>query len=264
MKKSIRQIRFNLMDKDNLQKYLKYAVGEILLVVIGILFALSINNWNENRKTQDGLIVRLQELKTELLADNERLNSFVIRLKKVDEYGQYLQDFTHDELENIDIIKLRKAIFNTGFLLTFEKNKTAYRNITISGDIKRISNIALKQDLANFYGDNSWGQTYHDDVIMESYYEYLSYIHKFTKPGVLRSFYKAAYDRKSDDEIQKAFTTKDTLVDWSSLKNDSKFKILLDKVQLSRFNQVVFYQKNYKKDAINILAMIENELEKSS
>ena len=38
------------MEKNKTGKYLKYAIGEIILVVIGILIALSINNWNENRK----------------------------------------------------------------------------------------------------------------------------------------------------------------------------------------------------------------------
>ena len=50
MIKFFRKIRFNLMSENKSGKYLKYAVGEIILVVIGILIALQINNWNENRK----------------------------------------------------------------------------------------------------------------------------------------------------------------------------------------------------------------------
>jgi len=50
MIKFFRKIRYDLMEKNKTGKYLKYAIGEIILVVIGILIALSINNWNENRK----------------------------------------------------------------------------------------------------------------------------------------------------------------------------------------------------------------------
>ena len=50
MIKFFRKIRYNLMSENKTGKYLKYAIGEILLVVIGILIALSINNWNEGRK----------------------------------------------------------------------------------------------------------------------------------------------------------------------------------------------------------------------
>ncbi|MFT4661367.1 MAG: hypothetical protein ACJA1H_001264 [Glaciecola sp.] len=50
MIKFFRKIRQNLLMENKTGKYFKYAIGEIVLVVIGILIALSINNWNENRK----------------------------------------------------------------------------------------------------------------------------------------------------------------------------------------------------------------------
>jgi hypothetical protein len=50
MIKFFRKIRQNLISEGKTGKYFKYAIGEIVLVVIGILIALSINNWNENRK----------------------------------------------------------------------------------------------------------------------------------------------------------------------------------------------------------------------
>ena len=50
MIKFFRKIRQNLLVENKTGKYLKYAIGEIVLVVIGILIALQINNWNENRK----------------------------------------------------------------------------------------------------------------------------------------------------------------------------------------------------------------------
>ena len=50
-----RKIRYNLMEKNKTGKYLKYAIGEILLVVIGILIALQINTWNEERLKQKEL-----------------------------------------------------------------------------------------------------------------------------------------------------------------------------------------------------------------
>ena len=52
MIKFFRKIRFNLLSENNTSKYFKYAFGEIILVVIGILIALQINNWNENRKNK--------------------------------------------------------------------------------------------------------------------------------------------------------------------------------------------------------------------
>ena len=49
MIKFFRKISYDPMEKNKTGKYLKYTIGEIVLVVIGILIALGINNWNENR-----------------------------------------------------------------------------------------------------------------------------------------------------------------------------------------------------------------------
>ena len=51
MIKFFRKIRYDLMEKNKTGKYFKYAIGEIILVVIGILIALNINNWNEEKKS---------------------------------------------------------------------------------------------------------------------------------------------------------------------------------------------------------------------
>ena len=73
MIKFFRQIRYNLMQTGKTGKYFKYAIGEILLVVIGILIALQINNWNEGRKTQSQEQVILEVLHTDF---NHNLNAF--------------------------------------------------------------------------------------------------------------------------------------------------------------------------------------------
>jgi hypothetical protein len=49
--------RRDLLIEGNTTKYLKYAIGEIVLVVIGILIALSINNWNEKRKENKNFLI---------------------------------------------------------------------------------------------------------------------------------------------------------------------------------------------------------------
>lgn len=69
-----RQIRQQLLGDGKNTKYLKYAVGEIFLVVIGILLALQINNWNEDRKSRNFEVEMLQQIRVNLLQDRIALS----------------------------------------------------------------------------------------------------------------------------------------------------------------------------------------------
>lgn len=75
MIKFFRRTRYNLLTNRKTGKYLKYAVGEIILVVIGILLALQINNWNENRKEQKELKSIYQEIVFDLDNDIKELSN---------------------------------------------------------------------------------------------------------------------------------------------------------------------------------------------
>ena len=71
MIKFFRKIRQNLLSEGKTVKYLKYAIGEIILVVIGILIALQINNWNEKSKLKIEEIKLLKEMRSALISDKE-------------------------------------------------------------------------------------------------------------------------------------------------------------------------------------------------
>jgi hypothetical protein len=68
-------------------KYARYAIGEIVLVVIGILIALSINNWNEERKeAQKGLKI-LEELATNIEYNIENMEKYIKRAERFNKYS---------------------------------------------------------------------------------------------------------------------------------------------------------------------------------
>ncbi|TXD53085.1 DUF6090 family protein [Polaribacter sp. IC063] len=77
MIKFFRKIRQNLLIEEKKGKYFKYAIGEIVLVVIGILIALQINNWNEKRKVNDEIESVFSLLEQELETNIERSNYFL-------------------------------------------------------------------------------------------------------------------------------------------------------------------------------------------
>ena len=81
MIKFFRKIRQNLLSEGKTGKYFKYAIGEIILVVIGILIALSINNWNENRKEYNALKTLTENLNNEFQKNLEELETDLTRVK---------------------------------------------------------------------------------------------------------------------------------------------------------------------------------------
>src|SRR6056297_1464225 len=74
MIKFFRKIRQRLLSENKFSKYLIYAIGEIILVVIGILIALQINNWNEGRKEFSKSKALLEEFKRDLARDTVESN----------------------------------------------------------------------------------------------------------------------------------------------------------------------------------------------
>jgi hypothetical protein len=77
MIKFFRRIRQNLLMENKTGKYFKYAIGEIVLVVIGILIAIGINNWNEKRKDHNSEKAVLVNLKKEFQLNLQMINHYL-------------------------------------------------------------------------------------------------------------------------------------------------------------------------------------------
>ncbi len=77
MIKFFRKIRQRLLKENKISKYLLYAIGEIILVVIGILIALSINNWNESRKKTENLNYIYATIIEDLKRDNKEVDTII-------------------------------------------------------------------------------------------------------------------------------------------------------------------------------------------
>ena len=119
MIKFFRHIRKDLMVKNKTGKYLKYAIGEIILVVIGILIALSINNWNELRKNDANTVLMLKQLKEENLSNlTELLEGKTFR----DSLGSRTRSFI-TFLKNEDSVKQENR---TKYHLTFMLQSESY------------------------------------------------------------------------------------------------------------------------------------------
>ena len=146
MIKFFRQIRQNLLMENKTGKYFKYAIGEIVLVVIGILIALSINNWNEAKKSRDKEVVLLHQLNEEFKANLEQLNNkMIIRNAVINSSNFLLEAIDNKSIPSQDsIVKHLKTKLYTP---TFNSNTNDYFT---SRDINLIQNDALKNLLSKW------------------------------------------------------------------------------------------------------------------
>jgi hypothetical protein len=101
MIKLFRNIRQNLLAEGKMSKYFKYAIGEIILVVIGILIALSINNWNEERKTQNTIKGIYAIVKSDLESDIITINGILSNTKRDSIFKRIInKEMTYDDYVN--------------------------------------------------------------------------------------------------------------------------------------------------------------------
>ncbi len=103
MIKIFRKIRYDLTGKNKTGKYLKYAIGEIVLVVIGILIALSINNWNKSNQLSNQEYKLVLELKNDLTETQNELkvdiNTLSQIIQKSDSIITYLNKIEPEEFD---------------------------------------------------------------------------------------------------------------------------------------------------------------------
>ncbi|MGB5172131.1 MAG: DUF6090 family protein [Eudoraea sp.] len=96
MIKFFRRIRQQLLKENNLSKYLLYAIGEIVLVVIGILIALQINNWNQENKESLVEKQRYQNILNDLVSDEANIDKMMVDLIQKQDLHYYLYQISQN------------------------------------------------------------------------------------------------------------------------------------------------------------------------
>ncbi len=145
-----RKIRKKMADDNKPLKYMRYAIGEIALVVIGILIALQINNWNEENSNEK--IVQEHLLKIALNVDSDiKKLEFLIKdrsegLKLCDSIvGYYDAEF----IANPKLFE--QGFFNVFMEKRFHANTTAYESLKSSGLMNNLNQSEIEEKLSSYY-----------------------------------------------------------------------------------------------------------------
>lgn len=163
MIKFFRHIRQQLIQENQMGKYFKYAIGEIVLVVIGILIALQINNWNEERKLGLYETQLLKQLKVDLEQNAKDLKFNLSLQKKVISSSTIVLQHLEKNLPYHD--SLSKHFANTSLWTKFIVNAGAYKTIESKG-LDLISDLELRDLVFRIYeGNFNWLQQMETTVI---------------------------------------------------------------------------------------------------
>ena len=148
MIKFFRKIRQHLLSEGKTGKYFKYAIGEIVLVVIGILIALQINNWNVQNKQREIEIKVLKEMQVAIKSDLKSFDKNIKDYKKVRRSLKIIKEQLEIEMPTND--SLAYAFTNSLYNNRMEPNLGAYETLKNKG-IDLISNDSIRLKIIDVY-----------------------------------------------------------------------------------------------------------------
>jgi hypothetical protein len=127
--KVFRNIRQKLASENKVMAYLRYAIGEIFLVVIGILIALQVNNWNENRKLNQKIIANLKNVQSELAVNIQNSDGVIERFIQRDSVKNLILNnkLTYSDYKND--IGFNRTLFASFYYDNFDLNTIAFNNL---------------------------------------------------------------------------------------------------------------------------------------
>jgi len=151
------------MEKSKTGRYFKYAIGEIMLVVIGILIALSINNWNQKRLSKKMEHNYVNRLIKDLASDTLMISSQIESSRGLFEYGMLIDSLIYTRNlytnEALDVIFKAQAI---GRMWMPRYNTNAYADLINTGNFSLISDQLIADNIRGYYTNlpYSWNDTF--------------------------------------------------------------------------------------------------------
>jgi hypothetical protein len=262
MIKFFRNIRQNLLYEGKTSKYLKYAIGEIVLVVFGILIALQINNWNEQRKERAVEVNFLKNLRADLVSEIDNNQFFSkYRFEKAAASGALLNGKEPNTIEDVQVYT---DTYESVFVWQiFVPNNNTFKELLSSGNLSFIKNDSIKNGLLEL--DKTYVAIASGEAHMRREYEAYLYDPHMENIRALGFFnlHEPAYgfpERLTAKDIDPSFH-EELINDAKWQHNNDKFK---NGLRLSFMNNG--YLAGIHKDLVQyiekLIALIDEEISK--
>ena len=243
-----RKIRKKMADDNRPLKYTRYAIGEIVLVVIGILIALQINNWNQNRMKAAEELHMLKALKVGLEKNQKDLFWNVEHIDRSISSGNKIIDALENDLPYQDSIADHFGILM--FPVMFLHSTSAFETLKSKG-IDLISNADLRDQIIDVYDSGYTFFLKNEAVTLDEAERGLKHIF----PTRFHESY--VYDLDKD-----GYEPRLVPLDYEALKNDQEFMYYL-KSYKNRLNILLnfHYRLRLLKSVQSLITSLENEIQ---
>lgn len=250
-----RKIRQRLLAENRISKYLLYALGEIVLVVIGILIALQINNYNEIQKQRNREVKFLQSLKADLILEASELDRYIdIREGMVNSAQIILEHFNGKPVENIQLFNYHN--FNVEIWQAFQRNNNTFLELVNSGNLTVISNDSIKNGLLNLdliykkiTTDREHLKHDYEEYLYKPFFEYVDL------DPLAQSFAYYANNGQFDDQLVLSNEELNGLLKNNIFKNGFVLSIFTNSIILGDYQRM-------KKLNMELVALIDKEITK--
>jgi hypothetical protein len=240
MIKFFRKIRQDLLSKGKTGKYLKYAIGEIILVVIGILIALQINNWNNNSAERRLESEILNEILVNLKADLQNIEIKKKENSRFEKHNQLVYEHLKNKSPLTDSLKYHYS-FLYGFG-NFQPIKVGYENLKSRG-LNIIKNQAIRKEISELY-------EYKYYFMVEDIRQAIENIQTIHKNQIITKL------------ITKSSYASAQPINLVALQNDIQFQETLKNIAFSR-RWTNDRLDEGKEEILKVIKKIENELNKN-
>lgn len=234
-----KRLREKLLQSGQTKRYLLYAMGEIILVMIGILLALQVNNWNEERKERDResqALIRLyfesENIIADIKEDIEIMGSF-IEHSKIAAEALRTGDMSHTDKKTII-----RGIEGVSFYPGLSTPRSVYDELSASGQLREIRSKLVTEAISDYYSSLSY---------FESQLSYFRNVAISRDRSITEGYY-TDFNRESD-------FMKDYEVDFEKLSANREFRTWFSR---GLRNSIVFQfnRKNLLKTAVDMCQIL--------
>ncbi|NVK84251.1 MAG: hypothetical protein HWE21_08020 [Cytophagia bacterium] len=248
-----------MIRKQNFKLNWKYAIGEMVLIFLGISLAIAFQNWNEDRKRELSEIVFLEELLEDLKRDSATVDRYAMLAKWKYEDGKYVEQFLKNELQEADYSLVLNNLFWNGRNVQYRPYIPTYDELISTGNLSTLQNAELRSKLRGLFNRYQKNETFFIEEFQQRKLNYNNHLFKYFSAELMSVIVEAPADDKERRKVLELADLSDYRMEFEAFKNDPES---LQQVQICLgVDRENIQNQRYNLDLVSdILSIVRDEI----